>query len=82
MEMWFDKKYNLIQKNRPFVGQEETNQAFIVYNPDGGPYYGMYENPRTFTMSSHMSPAVKLPQKAIYYYNNPTVRIQTQYKMI
>ena len=44
MEMDFDKNMNIVRSFRPYINYENTNRSFIIYNPEGGPNYGLYTN--------------------------------------
>lgn len=43
MELYFDKKGNIIRFGRPYINQEETNRIWAIYNPNEGPHYGLYD---------------------------------------
>lgn len=40
MEIHFDKNMNVIRNFRPLIDQE--GRTFAIYNPEGGPNYGLY----------------------------------------
>jgi hypothetical protein len=43
MQMYFDKNGQILRINRPYINHEETGQVFAIYNPEGGPHYGLYD---------------------------------------
>jgi len=61
MEMLFDKNLKLLQIQRPFIGNEETNQSFVIWQPEGI-HYGLYDknvpfgNNNKFSMRGHYVP--------------------------
>lgn len=42
MELEFDRNMKIVRRFRPYINQEEKYLA--IYNPEGGPYYGLYSN--------------------------------------
>jgi len=42
MELEFDKDMQTIRTFRPYINQEEGSRSLIIYNPEGGPNYGLY----------------------------------------
>jgi hypothetical protein len=42
MELEFDKDMNTFRIFRPYINQEEGSRSLIIYNPEGGPDYGLY----------------------------------------
>lgn len=46
MELQFDENMQTVRQFRPYINQEEGARSLIIYNPEGGPYYGLYtQNP-------------------------------------
>jgi hypothetical protein len=43
MEIQVDKNGNIIRSGRPSIAQEDTGRVWAIYNPETGPYYGLYD---------------------------------------
>lgn len=54
MEMLFDRNYKMLQIQRPFIGNEETNQSFVIWQPEGI-YYGLYDRNTPFGYSNRFA---------------------------
>lgn len=54
MEMLFDKNGKMLQIQRPFIGQEETNQSFVIWQPDGI-HYGLYDRNVSFNYGNRFA---------------------------
>ncbi len=44
MEFYFDQNGKILQLGRPYINEEEFGRSIAIYNPEGGPHYGLYSN--------------------------------------
>lgn len=69
MELEFDKELNTVRKYRPYINQEEGSRSIIIYNPEGGPFYGLY-TPNPYPLCADKCHACYVEQnKGKNYYN-------------
>jgi len=50
MEIYTDKNGKILRFGRPYINQEETNRIWAIYNPNEGPFYGLYTKDPEYLM--------------------------------